>query len=280
MQALKTTAKSGGGFLVDTLVRPPISQLAKKQNDSLIAHIEASVRLDLKTLLENTHDKQTNPHSDRDLLSSSIKLAPKASKFIHFIFKNGGTTLAKMLDDFIDEAAPVLVDLTKDLDDEVTEHAITKIKAELHIIPKPVKRVPPEIGKWPELPTDESAKSVKESILIEIKQDLRYYTQKLLEKIIRNLPIVFEKTVQSVVKKEMDENVQDAKTGLSFLDNFVEKTVKNTEQLQKDIVEDFCHFVWESLDETTSKVLMKSLVEFEDSMIEGIDKTISVVPGL
>jgi hypothetical protein len=289
MMGLKSMLKGVGDSVVESF-RPAIQRTATEKLEEFKRDGLDELSSDIKQILQTTYDGLSKAgfsnDADEKVASINGNKSSTVTSLAKFILKmilsdKNQPKLDKFLAEFVEDLKPVLFEVLEGTDTELTDYAVKEIKIACHILPEEKEEpIQTDIGHWPLLVKPGDDAELIDKLGFKVRAKVRKFLERLLPSVLRVMPDVLLKATVAFVTAETREDFANNETGIGFWDKFMDKVEDKVLALKQRGTKEFVEFVWDAIDETIAEQLKGNLLDMENSIVDQVKETVSVLPGI
>ncbi|KAJ3326144.1 hypothetical protein HDV06_000020 [Boothiomyces sp. JEL0866] len=179
---------------------------------------------------------------------------------------------------FTTELEPVILDVTKNSDTEISDYTVLQLKVELGLADAPpVKDT--KSSDWPPIPALPEQPTTIDTVSHKIRSTVRDANTRILPDIVKVIPPTLETVITKFINQEIQEGFEELKVGWKLLDGFVGWAEKGLEHAQKTICDEIFKIVWGGMEPKITLDLRTKLIELEQSVVDSVKAEMKRIPG-
>ncbi|KAJ3256940.1 hypothetical protein HK103_005058 [Boothiomyces macroporosus] len=179
---------------------------------------------------------------------------------------------------FTTELEPVILDVTKNSDNDITDYTVLQLKVELGLAKAP-PTTETKSNDWPPIPALPEQPTTIDTVAHKVRTTVRDANTRILPDIVKVIPPTLESVITKFINQEIQEGFEELKHGWKLLDGFVDWAERGLEHAQKTICEEIFNIVWGGMEPKITLDLKAKLVELEQSVADSVRASMKKIPG-
>ncbi|KAJ3272289.1 hypothetical protein HDV01_005828 [Terramyces sp. JEL0728] len=178
---------------------------------------------------------------------------------------------------FTTELEPVIMDVTRTSDTDITDYTIVQLKVELGLAKAPPVEIKP--NDWPPIPELAQDATTVDTVSHKVRMTVRDANTRILPDIVKVIPPTLESVITKFINQEIQEGFEDLKVGWKMLDGFVGWAEKGLEHTQKTICDEIFKIIWGKMEPKVTLDLKSKLIELEQTVADSVKAEMKLIPG-